>query len=412
MSRLLLFTNDYPYRSGDAVFVEKEIDALLERFDDIVVFCHARDTTAGMVSLPEHVRLGGNLFERAPEDAPRQLLEWAAVGLLLRAAWAELRTGRLLRHPVLFAMGAKVGLTQAHRVAVRDAIRGADDVVAYGFWGMGGGLAVPWLTGVRSRVVRVHRYDLYEERAPERYLPFRPFLYSRSDRILAISQDGAEYLRRHHRSVRGRIAISRLGVFGPDAAPAPAQSDHVTIVSCSAVSEVKRVGLILESVRRLAEVVNRPVRWVHFGDGPLMPQLREALAERTAGLSVDLRGRVDNAQVLDFYTGHQVDAFVNLSSSEGVPVSIMEAIAHDIPVIATAVGGTPEIVGESLGSGILVDPEASADAVASALQAVLDAPSGSFRPRAVWQRDYDARVTGARAAELVSTAGARSRRSR
>ncbi|MDR2999460.1 MAG: hypothetical protein LBU78_15200, partial [Microbacterium sp.] len=134
MTRLLLFTNEYPFRTGDVVFVEKELPALREQFDEIIVFCHARDTSAGMVELPDGVRYGGNLFESAPEDAPRRLLEWGPAGLFLAAAWQELITGRLLRHAKLFVLGAKVGITQAHRTAVREAVAGADDVVAYGFW--------------------------------------------------------------------------------------------------------------------------------------------------------------------------------------------------------------------------------------------------------------------------------------
>lgn len=407
VTRLLLFTNDYPYRTGDVVFVEKEIPALLKRFDDIVVFCHARDTSAGQVDLPDGVRLGGNLFEPAPEDAPRRLVEWGAARLFLAAAWRELRAGRLLQHPVLFAMGAKVGITQAHRTAVREAVRSADDVVAYGFWGMGGGLGVPWLQGVRARVVRVHRYDLYEEEAPGGYLPFRPFLYARADRVLAISDDGADYVNRHHPGVRGRVVISRLGVFGPAHAPAHAPDDRTTIVSCSAVSEVKRVNRILDAVRRAGAAGSAPIRWVHFGDGPLMPQLREQAADIPENVTVELRGRVDNAELLDFYARERVDLFVNLSSSEGVPVSIMEAIAQAIPVVATAVGGTPEIVGPQHGTGELVDADADADAVAATIRTVLDAPSGTYDPRALWERRYDAQITGARAAELVATAGGR-----
>jgi len=407
MTRLLLFTNDYPYRTGDVVFVEKEIDALLDRFDDIVVFCHARDTSAGMVDLPARVHFGANLFDPAPDDAPRRLLEWGAVGLFAAAAWHELRTGRLLRHPVLFAMGAKVGITQAHRTAVRDAIRGSDDVIAYGFWGMGGGLGLPWLRGVDARVVRVHRYDLYEERAEAGYLPFRPFLYGRADRVLAISEDGAAYLRRRHRSVRDRIVVSRLGVFGPARFARPSPRERTTIVSCSAISEVKRVESILAAVRVLAEAEpERLLRWVHFGEGPLMPALREAAEVLPGNLEVDLRGRVDNADVIDLYTAERVDLFVNLSSSEGVPVSIMEAIAHDIPIVATAVGGTPEIVGSELRTGELVPATADPEVVASSMRTVLEAPDGAYRPRELWEQAYDATVTGAAAAAFVRTAGA------
>jgi glycosyltransferase involved in cell wall biosynthesis len=52
---------------------------------------------------------------------------------------------------------------------------------------------------------------------------------------------------------------------------------------------------------------------------------------------------------LDFYTEQPFDLFVNVSASEGVPFSIMEAFSVGIPVMATNVGGTGEIVNEQVG---------------------------------------------------------------
>lgn len=404
MSRLLLFTNEYPYRTGDVVFVEKEIPALIERFDDIVVFCHARDTSAGMIDLPNGVRFGGNLFDPAPEDAPRRLLEWGAVGLFLSAAWLELCSGRLLRHPKLFVLGAKVGITQAHREAVREAIAGADDVVAYGFWAMGGGLGVPWLRGIRARVVRAHGYDLYEERMASGYLPFRPFLYRRADRILTISEDGARYIRRKHRGARGKVIVSRLGVTGPAFAPHHEPEAGITVVSCSSVIPLKRVPLILAAMRALAEKTDRRVHWVHFGDGPQLSEVRATASDSPDNLTVALPGRVANEDVLEFYRSRRVDVFVNASTTEGVPVSIMEAIAHGIPVVATSVGGTPEIVGRALRTGQLVGRDPQPDEIADAIRMVVDAPDDRFAPRETWEREYAVQRTSERAAELVRTA--------
>lgn len=407
MTRLLLFTNEYPYRTGDAVFVEKEIGALAESFDDVVVFCHARDTSAGMAELPAGVRYGGNLFEPAPEDAPRRLIELPALGLFLAAAWRELWSGRLLRHPKYFVLASKVGITQAHRTAVREAIAGAEDVVAYGFWAMGGGLGVPWLRGVRARTVRVHRYDLYEASAPSGYLPFRPFLFARADRILAISRDAADYLHRHHPETRGKVALSRLGAHGPKDEPRVRERRPVrTVVSCSAVSEVKRVERIHAVLRVLPGLdADHPVRWVHFGDGPLMPRLRAACADLPAGLKVEFRGQVSNKTVTDFYAAEGADLFVNLSSSEGVPVSIMEAIAYGIPVLATAVGGTPEIVGHAQRTGELVAADSPIVEIAKSMRDMLDAPAQAYAPRELWRSEYDARRTANIAADLVRRAG-------
>jgi colanic acid/amylovoran biosynthesis glycosyltransferase len=368
------------------------------------VFCHARDTSSGMTELPPRVTFGGNLFGRAREDPPFFPLAPRMLAGLVAAAWRELIAGRLIGHLRLFLMGARIGMVHAHRRAVRDAIAGDPEVTAYAFWGMGGGLALPFLQGLAARVVRLHRFDLYEDRAPGGYLPFRRFLFARADRVLVISDDGARYLARTYpsRDIERKTAVSRLGVFGPAKVDRPAPGIERLIVSCSAVSEVKRVALLLDALRQLPGVSSgAPVRWVHFGDGPLLPELRSAAAHVPEGLTVELRGQTPNTEVLAFYAEHRVNAFVNVSSSEGVPVSIMEAIAHDIPSVATAVGGTPEIVSPVLGTGELVAADAAPEAIASTIRSVLDAPEDAYSPRALWEREYDARVTGAHAAELV-----------
>lgn len=54
-------------------------------------------------------------------------------------------------------------------------------------------------------------------------------------------------------------------------------------------------------------------------------------------------------QVMNYYKEHHFDVFINMSTNEGVPVSIMEAASFGIPIIATNVGGTSEIVQPSVG---------------------------------------------------------------
>jgi glycosyltransferase involved in cell wall biosynthesis len=61
---------------------------------------------------------------------------------------------------------------------------------------------------------------------------------------------------------------------------------------------------------------------------------------------------------------------VNLSSSEGVPLSIMEALAMGVPVVATAAGGTGEMVDDSVGA--LLPVEVDAAIAAAAIRRVVD----------------------------------------
>ena len=70
--------------------------------------------------------------------------------------------------------------------------------------------------------------------------------------------------------------------------------------------------------------------------------------------------------VLKWFEENPADVFVNVSSSEGLPVSIMEAFSYGIPAIATAVGGMPEIVTEDC--GVLLKPDFGPEELAIVLE--------------------------------------------
>jgi glycosyltransferase involved in cell wall biosynthesis len=67
-----------------------------------------------------------------------------------------------------------------------------------------------------------------------------------------------------------------------------------------------------------------------------------------------MKGNVSNDDVLAFYKRYHVDLFVSLSESEGIPVSMMEAISFGIPVLACDLNGIPEIVNDITGKLIPV----------------------------------------------------------
>jgi glycosyltransferase involved in cell wall biosynthesis len=105
-----------------------------------------------------------------------------------------------------------------------------------------------------------------------------------------------------------------------------------------------------------------PYRAAIVGDGPE----RAALEAAAATAQVELLGeRGDVPEQLA-----ASDVFVLSSRSEGMPMSILEAMAAGLPVVASAVGGIPEIVRDGE-TGLLVPP-GDADALAAALGRLLD----------------------------------------
>jgi glycosyltransferase involved in cell wall biosynthesis len=94
------------------------------------------------------------------------------------------------------------------------------------------------------------------------------------------------------------------------------------------------------------------------------------MATLPESITGELRGHVDTDEVVRFYRDNYVDAFVSLSVSEGLPVSMMEAQSFGIPIVAVGVHGVPEIVNDA--TGVLLEPEATVEAMAEGLTTALD----------------------------------------
>jgi len=112
--------------------------------------------------------------------------------------------------------------------------------------------------------------------------------------------------------------------------------------------------------------------FVIVGDGPEMPRLKEMIASRALESRVFLTGYLrDPVRVYE-----DLDLMVLPSYTEGLPNVVLEAMAMEVPVIATRVGGTPEVI-EDGENGILVPP-ASPKAIAFALEEFLKKPDRYF----------------------------------
>ncbi len=160
--------------------------------------------------------------------------------------------------------------------------------------------------------------------------------------------------------VRDRAdARARLGL---DSAP--------LVLAVGGLTSRKNPVALMQAISRLAR--HPDARLVLVGDGPLRPTLELARARLGLEAAVTLTGAIPHDQVADWMAACDVLALV--STREPLGIVALEALASGRPVVATAVGGTPEIVPSS-GPGRIVDPR-SPDAIADAIADVLaDPPS-------------------------------------
>lgn len=177
--------------------------------------------------------------------------------------------------------------------------------------------------------------------------------------IAANSRAAIEYAVR-----AGRSAASLF--FLPNAIDA-AQFSHadrppngiVRLLAAGRLEEQKRVDRLLRVLTGLHQQSATPFQAVIAGDGPLRPQLERQAAE--AGLSgvVEFRGVVREMKT----AYQQADIFLLTSDFEGTPNVVLEAMAAGLPVVATRVGGVPDIIEHGV-TGLLAEPQAEAELTA------------------------------------------------
>ena len=202
-------------------------------------------------------------------------------------------------------------------------------------------------------ISRAHRYDLYENFRATGYIPLRETILELVEFVFPCSLEGKCYIESHASKFSEKIVTKYLGTEDYGVQTGKRDSRIIRIISCSTVRPVKRVELILDALRHFT---GHRIEWTHFGDGPLLERIKEKAKELTDNVTVSFPGNISNSLLLEHYKKEYYDMFLNVSTSEGLPVSIMEAMSFGIPCIATDVGGTREIV-DNQKNGVLIDED-------------------------------------------------------
>lgn len=225
-------------------------------------------------------------------------------------------------------------------------------------------------------IARGHGSDLFEWRNRDNYIPLRETILSHINKVYLIADDGKRYLENKYPLYAKKMEVSRLGTKEYGFPEIKRKKGYISIVSCSAVVAIKRIDLI---VKALATIKDIEVVWTHFGDGPLIDQIKILCGHiLPQNIHADFKGFVQNETVLQEYNSGSYQIFLNVSSSEGVPVSIMEVMSFGIPCIATDVGGTGEIITDRK-NGILLQADFSISELAEWIRKFADMNEFEFQ---------------------------------
>lgn len=207
-------------------------------------------------------------------------------------------------------------------------------------------------------ITRAHGSDMYESVHNIKSFPFREMVLENINKIYSISIHGKKHISDKYPQVNNKVAVQKLGV--ENKAPFIKEQSNInngiSFFSCSSLIPLKRVHLIIEVLSKFKNLPYK-LKWVHIGDGPLLKKLEAEAKEKIIDKNIEFTflGSIKNKEVFKIIEDNKFDFFINVSESEGIPVSIMEAQSFGIPVIATNVGGVSEIVNEK--NGYLIDKD-------------------------------------------------------
>jgi len=384
----ILLTCEYPYITGEP-FLENEMQYLSDSFDEIYLFAVNASGNMKMTrKVPENVRVYtvGCLLSKMRYPV------YCTKGLFCREK--ELPVIKKDLKGIITSLYARgrsdVVYQQILETIARDGLDVSDTVV-YSYW-FTDQAVVAWrlkkhlaARGSKVKAVcRAHGYDLYWERNPMGFLPYQDVTLKNMDGVYPCSDNGVAYLVGKYPACAGNLHTARLGTLDHGCRET---ANTKTVVTCCSLYKIKRISMFARAFQAVCQKVP-DCHWVCIGDGDEFEWLTQFVAENHLEDRITLMGRLPNRDVIAYYQTHDVAFFSNVSVFEGVPVCVMEALSFGIPVVATAAGGTGELVcGEN---GNLLDVFIEETQLAQALEEAFSMDAALYaQKRAAARRTWE-----------------------
>lgn len=361
----IIITSEFPYLNAES-FLENEIDYLCSTFDNVYIFSiNAKSKDSITRCLPSNAKcfpLGGN-------STKMRYFLYLIKGLNKYSDDLSIKTRKLSE--ILFSLyvrGRSVDTAKKILYILKKEDFLLEKVVIYSYWFTYHSIAA-WIIGEKLRinhsnvftVTRAHGYDLYDYRNRFGYLPYQEVTIKNLNGVFPCSINGTKYLRDKYPNLSNKIHTAYLGTndygLGLEKGDEFSSEKEWVLMTCCICKPLKRLPMFAEAFVKLCKDVN--AKWICVGDGPDLSAVKKIVIDNGISNRVHFVGMISNLELMDIYKSTHISYFCNVSTVEGLPVSIMEAFSFGIPVIATNVGGTSELVSESVGR--IIEPDLNSD---------------------------------------------------
>lgn len=364
MGNIVLMTSEYPYGNGEN-FIEPELEYVKNRNDKFYVLPVYRPKKK---EKSRHIPKAISLLKLSER---KRGIVYGRIKVIFSKPFIcgikELYSYNKLNKCTLMELYKFVYAAYVHKVDIQTSLQNAGidvkDTILYSYWMDSISLSIAMLKeefGYKMSITRTHGGDLYDERLPWKHQFLRKYITESLDYVFPVSIRGKDYLD-NRIGIHSNVIPMHLGIDDWGGEDNFYKTNKVIIVSCFYISKVKRISLIIDALEKL----EFEFMWYHIGAGQELQYIQEQARLRLKG-SYKFLGNVSNSEVHTFYKKHSIDIFINASETEGIPVSIMEAMSHGIPSIATDVGGVRELILDQY-NGYLLPKDIGGEELAAAI---------------------------------------------
>lgn len=196
------------------------------------------------------------------------------------------------------------------------------------------------------------------------------FVLENVDRVVSISEIGAVNIANEFPHIKNKVIAVVNGIEDISESQKSLINDMLAktykqkfrLISCGSINGRKGQWIIVHALGKLTPDKLKDIKLTLVGDGPERKELENFVASHGLSEHVEFTGAVANEMVFDYLLKSNI--YVLMSSSEGLPISIIEGLRCGLPVIATNVSGIPETV-KNHENGLLI--ERDVDALAEVL---------------------------------------------
>lgn len=398
MTKMILITASFPYVPGEQ-FLETEVK-YYTKHKDVEFTIMPISSNGEMRKIDKSILLNNYLINNRNKSKIKKVFTLFK-SLFSILFWKEIILNKVYRGSKLKSFASTIVTYYNYYNLFDNYFRDKKDLsntIVYTYWNDSFTYALQSLKNKYGYklVSRIHGYDIYKERRVNNYMPLKSNFTQNIDKIYTITQSANDYLHKTYGFKKEILQLARLGVDDKNIISNANELNIFHIVSCSFLVDVKRVDKIVDALSLLSEKLFAiELIWTHIGGGPLEKPLQDLANKKLskqANVSFSFLGQLTNQEVYKFYKENKVDVFINVSESEGVPVSIMEAMSCHIPIVAPKIGGISDMIDDKV-SGVLLNEKCEVNEIVENLKNVQFFKSGAVRKKSysIFLEKYNAK---------------------